>query len=309
MTAELTMSFIIPALNEADHIAATIRSIQRAVPGDPAIIVCDNGSSDDTVRIATEAGASVCQAPELTIAGLRNLGAEKTDSDLLVFLDADVELSADWYETWRENRSKLPVNRLYVTGSRCSSPKNEGFFCKNWFSLLSTKSPNYINSGHMITTRELFKEVNGFDQSLRTGEDHEFCVRAFSLGGAIMPIDDLIAFHFGYPTTALGFIRREIWHGMEDCRSLKTFFLSKTAVFSAFYLMITIAAIASLLFSQLYTFGTLITFLLSIAVIFSIAKTGYKSLKQTAKSAVCAAVYLLSRSISLIFGKFSCQKT
>ncbi|KRF28752.1 glycosyltransferase [Phycicoccus sp. Soil802] len=49
---------VIPAKDEADRIAATVRAV-RGIPGVDLVVVVDDGSSDDTAEIARAAGAEV----------------------------------------------------------------------------------------------------------------------------------------------------------------------------------------------------------------------------------------------------------
>jgi glycosyltransferase involved in cell wall biosynthesis len=53
---------IVPAYNEAGSIAGTIRDLQRHAPTFDVLVV-DDGSTDDTTRIAREAGARVLRHP------------------------------------------------------------------------------------------------------------------------------------------------------------------------------------------------------------------------------------------------------
>ena len=53
-----TVAAVIPAKDEADRIAATVRAV-RGIPGVDLVVVVDDGSSDDTAEIAREAGAEV----------------------------------------------------------------------------------------------------------------------------------------------------------------------------------------------------------------------------------------------------------
>jgi rSAM/selenodomain-associated transferase 2/rSAM/selenodomain-associated transferase 1 len=83
------ISIIIPAINEADHIANTIESIG---PGDKKeVIVVDGGSNDNTVGIAKSLGAKVITGTPPR-ARQMNQGADQATGDVLVFLHADTRL-------------------------------------------------------------------------------------------------------------------------------------------------------------------------------------------------------------------------
>jgi glycosyltransferase involved in cell wall biosynthesis len=90
---------IIPALNEASRIVATVGSA-RGVAGVAAVIVTDDGSTDGTARLARDAGAEVVRHERRQgKAAAMTTGAAAADRagfrDLpLLFLDADLEGSA-----------------------------------------------------------------------------------------------------------------------------------------------------------------------------------------------------------------------
>src|SRR6476659_2749907 len=97
---------VVPARNEADHIAASVGSLLRQeYPGSFRIIVVDDDSSDGTASVATRAAASV-PGRQLIVVGSRNpppgwtgkiwavqqgiATAEELQLEYLLLTDADI---------------------------------------------------------------------------------------------------------------------------------------------------------------------------------------------------------------------------
>ncbi|GAB3441887.1 hypothetical protein GCM10027517_18410 [Phycicoccus ginsengisoli] len=109
MTSPTTgVAAVIPAKDEADRIAATVRAV-LGLPGVDLVVVVDDGSTDATAEVAREAGAEVVRharnrgkaAAMTTGAGwvARQEGVEgrvggSDDRRPLLFVDADLEDSA-----------------------------------------------------------------------------------------------------------------------------------------------------------------------------------------------------------------------
>ena len=92
------ISFVVPAYNEAQLIAATldaIHSAARDVAQPYEIIVADDASTDDTAAIAQAHGARVVPCEHRQIARVRNTGALASTGDVLIFVDADTIISAE----------------------------------------------------------------------------------------------------------------------------------------------------------------------------------------------------------------------
>jgi len=223
------LSFIIPAYNEEKNLPRLLESIVKYSPSTLPyeIIIADNGSEDNTVEIARGGNAMVIVDDTATVGGLRNRAASVARGEVLVFLDADMLLTKAWGEIFPGVYQSLVENPWQVTGSRCGIPAKSSWVEKYWFQPLARKKAKYINTGHMVTTLELFEHVGGFDETLETGEDYAFSRAAASANATITNNPALAVVHEGYPKTLLQFIRREIWHGRGDCKSLQSIRSSK----------------------------------------------------------------------------------
>ena len=86
----MTVSIIIPALNEEAELPATLATA-LAQPGAKEIIVADGGSEDATRAVAARAGVQSIDAPRGR-ARQMNAGAEHADGEVFLFLHADTRL-------------------------------------------------------------------------------------------------------------------------------------------------------------------------------------------------------------------------
>ncbi|MEM6979470.1 MAG: TIGR04283 family arsenosugar biosynthesis glycosyltransferase [Planctomycetota bacterium] len=88
--SELTLAVVIPTLNEAGHIEDAIESARSAKANE--IIVVDGGSTDETVAIAMATNARVIKCDRPGRGCQLALGADGSNSELLLFLHADNQL-------------------------------------------------------------------------------------------------------------------------------------------------------------------------------------------------------------------------
>jgi glycosyltransferase involved in cell wall biosynthesis len=93
---------VIPAKDEADRIAATVKAVQE-LPGADLVVVVDDGSADGTARVAGQAGAKVVRhgrnrgkgaAMESGAEVVRLLDEGRDKPRHLLFLDADLAETA-----------------------------------------------------------------------------------------------------------------------------------------------------------------------------------------------------------------------
>lgn len=297
------ISFLIPALNEASNIKSCIESIKTNATAinSPEIIVGDHGSSDKTVEIAENAGATVYHYTRgTTIASLRNFLVSKSQGDILVFVDADVHLTTMWGEHISQTISDLESDPLQITGSWCSPPESTSIFINSWFGIMPKENRTYLGTGHIIFTKILFEEIDGFNELLKTGEDYDFCYRAKSFGKSLIKSNELLkVIHHDYPTTCLSFIKRERWHGTGDFQSIRNIIQSKIALITLLFVALHFLFLTSLLTRKIYTAPSLagIFILLAFMSIYKFHKVDFKTRAHTIG---IYYLYFIGRSLSLL---------
>src|SRR5574341_1332708 len=89
----MNISIIIPTLNEASNLTATLATTRSVSTAE--VIVVDGGSADDTVAIAESFGAQVLMT-QAGRAQQMNTGAIEASGDVLLFLHADTRLPKDF---------------------------------------------------------------------------------------------------------------------------------------------------------------------------------------------------------------------
>jgi glycosyltransferase involved in cell wall biosynthesis len=246
------LSFILPARNEERFVGMAIESIRRFCPPELLcdIVLVDHGSTDRTREIASAAGAIVLRPSVETVAALRNAGAKVAKGNIFIFLDADVTLTEAWEAGIRETLALVAEPPLALSGSNCDAPDTDNWFLRYWFrEMARDEKPGSLGSAHMIVPRELFEKLNGFDESLRTGEDPDLCDRTKALGSAVIPRPSLRVIHHGYPVTVRAFVRRERWHGGGDLVSLQRAAASKVVWMTVIFIALHVAIIAGLFVS------------------------------------------------------------
>lgn len=109
--AAIPLSVLIRTLNEADRIAAAIRSV---LPLGAEIVVIDAGSKDATVEIAQSLGAVVYTNPWPGFGPQRHFGEGKCRNDMVFSLDADEVVTPEMAAEIRAVFASSALPRLLI---------------------------------------------------------------------------------------------------------------------------------------------------------------------------------------------------
>lgn len=209
------VSIVIPMYNEARHIGRTLLAAQEAARQahlECELIVVDNGSDDHGPRIANELGARVLIVPGVHIGALRNRGAAIAHGDWLAFIDADIEMPADWLKLLLELQSQGDVLALDL-----DTPKQAPWFAEAWQRRSQRPGSRplhrvqWLPSANLLLRRSWFEQVGGFDETLRTGEDKDFSLRLRQAGAQLLLVTESIALHWGFEGSWREWMSKELW--------------------------------------------------------------------------------------------------
>ena len=152
-------SVIIPALNEADFIGATLERLQPARARGHEVILVDGGSVDDTCRIAAAGVDRILQCGPNRGAQM-NHGAQAAGGDILLFLHADTLAPHD-FDSILDDRgvcgNAWGSFDVRLSGSRIM------FRCiERMMNLRSRLTGVVMGDQAIFTGRSLFNRMNGY---------------------------------------------------------------------------------------------------------------------------------------------------
>lgn len=98
------ISLVVITLNEAEHIGRCLQSVQGVVD---EMLILDSGSTDATLQICQQYGATVINTPWEGYAATKNKGYPLAQHNYILWLDADEALSPQLRESILQVKSKL----------------------------------------------------------------------------------------------------------------------------------------------------------------------------------------------------------
>lgn len=181
-----SISIIIPAFNEEDHIAETIRAVKKlSYPRELfEILVIDDGSTDDTAEKAKQEGVEVITKENAGKASAMNLGIDKAKGEIVGCIDADSypdeEALLKMVPYFEDSRVAAVTSSILVKDPRnfLQRLQEMEYILIAWGrKLLDYLHSVYVTPGPLSLYRKnVLEEIGGFDERILT-EDIEIAFR------------------------------------------------------------------------------------------------------------------------------------
>lgn len=158
------------------------------------IVVVDDGSPDpDAIAdIASRHGAELIRRPTSGgPAAARNAGLAAVRTPLVAFIDSDVEVSPGWDEPLRP---LLLLDRVALVAPRVAAPSGPGLRDRfdaerspldlgpNAAAVRPSGRVSYVPAAALVGRTEVVRDLGGFDEDMRVGEDVDLVWRAHEAG-------------------------------------------------------------------------------------------------------------------------------
>lgn len=213
-------SLVIPAYNAARTIENCLRSaFEQTLPMELyEVIVVDDGSKDDTARIAQRFPVRLIQQSNSGPAVARNAGAHLATGDILIFTDSDCELDREFL------RNMLaPFERGDVVGVQGAyRTKQEQFMARFGQVEIETRYQqfsrhqyiDFIGTYAAAYRRNVFVGYGGFDTHfpLASGEDTEFSYKLQEDGHKLVFNPEAFVYH-QHPISLKHYLRVKFYRG------------------------------------------------------------------------------------------------
>jgi glycosyltransferase involved in cell wall biosynthesis len=212
------VSVVIPAYNEATYIDRLLDALTSQNFKNFEVIVSDAQSKDGTKKVVEsfkdKLDVRFFEAQPKGPAFGRNQGAKHARGDWLLFLDADVDLDDPDFiskliggttsKSWATSSGQLKVSGNSILGKL---GHNQGYL--NF--MAHTKHP--LMQGYcMLTAREVFEKLNGFNENLQYGEDNDYATRSAPYGFGFVKNAVYIVDPRRYDQEGWGLLFKNIWH-------------------------------------------------------------------------------------------------
>lgn len=196
----MKLSIVVPAFNEEKYIANCLEALEKYLPSEVIeIIVVDNASTDKTAKIAKKfKQVKVVKEKKKGVSYARQKGLMEAKGKYVAFIDADTQITPNWYKQVKKELSKKDVVCLsgpsyYYDFSRIKNMNIKLY----WKFVVKTayKVTGYvIQENNFIVKKDILLSIGGFDTNIRFYGDGADIGKRLSKVGKVKFSNKLIVF-------------------------------------------------------------------------------------------------------------------
>jgi glycosyltransferase involved in cell wall biosynthesis len=212
------ISVVIPAFNAAELLPECLRALrEQTVPRDQfEVIVADDGSTDETVRIAAALGARVVVGTHGGPSIARNRGVAASRGEIILFTDSDCSPLPDWIE-----QMVAPIANGVdgVKGAYCNRQTGllprfvQAEFEEKYERLAQASQIDFVDTYAAAYRREVLERYGGFDPTLPSAEDVDLSFRLARQGCRFVFAPSARVYH-RHADTLRSYLRRKYRYGV-----------------------------------------------------------------------------------------------
>lgn len=192
----MKISVVLPSHCRPQMLKVALESLEVQTFRPHEIIVVQNGPKDGYELISKSDVTFIEIAEALNPGGAANIGAAKATGDYIAFHEDDDYWSKTYLEEIRkEVESSAPnllVAKLSFVNDR-STLVTETLLPKGSRQRSVLHSNPGITGHNLVVKTRFFRQIGGFDPTLRSSQDRDFLIRAILAGSFAVPVQTAVA--------------------------------------------------------------------------------------------------------------------
>src|SRR5208282_4042438 len=188
---DLRVSVVVCTYNGARTLADCLDGVAGLRQAAHEVLVVDDGSTDDSARIARERGVRVISTDNRGLSAARNTGADHTTGDVIAYIDDDARPDPDWLAHLAPafadpavaaagGPNVLPPSSGAVATCVANAPGGPTHV------LLGDTDAEHLPGCNLAVRRSALEAAQGFDERFHVaGDDVDLCWRLLDAGGRL----------------------------------------------------------------------------------------------------------------------------
>jgi len=171
----MKISVIIPTYNEEKDIEDCLKSLKFQSIKNIEIIIVDDGSTDNTIKIAEKYNIKILKQNHQGPGAARNLGAKNSKREILIFIDADMTFDKDYLKNLIKPILKHKTKKIVGTTHDYEIATNtDNIWSALWGKIRVSKNSAKNVKIFRAIRKDKFLELGGFDPKYGYADDQTF---------------------------------------------------------------------------------------------------------------------------------------